>query len=160
MQVEPIGPLVGSTIEEAGLRHLPGLYIAEIQRDDGIIAAAKPNERLRADDVLILVGALDTVVDLRKIRGLTSPDDQARKLQVPAWKRTLVEAVVSSRCSLLGKINSRRTISIALSTRPSSRSHAVDESLSGKIGDVKLEVGRCVAVGSLAVVPASSTRVA
>ena len=45
VQVEEGGPLVGKTIEEAGLRHLPGLYIAEIQRDDGIIAAAKPNER-------------------------------------------------------------------------------------------------------------------
>ena len=82
---------------------MPGLYIAEIQRENGIIAAAKPNERLRANDVLILVGALESVVDLRKIRGLTTSDDQARKLQVPAWRRTLVEAVVSTRCALLGK---------------------------------------------------------
>ena len=39
VQVEANGPLVGRTIEDAGLRHLPGLYIAEIQREDGIIAA-------------------------------------------------------------------------------------------------------------------------
>ncbi|TWT94528.1 SLC13 family permease [Stieleria varia] len=140
MLIEPNGPLVGKTIEEAGLRHLSGLYIAEIQRADGTIAAAKPSETLRADDSLILVGALDTVVDLRKIRGLLSPDDQARKLQVPAWRRTLVEAVVSPRCSLLGKtIREGRfrshfgaaAVAIARGGRR----------LQGKIGDVRLEVG-------------------
>ena len=140
MQVDPHGPLVGKTIEAAGLRNLSGLYLAEIQRDDGVIAAAKPNERLRADDALILVGALDTVVDLRKIRGLTSPDDQARKLQVPAWRRTLVEAVVSSRCSLLGKsiregrFRSHFNAAVVAVARGGRK-------LSGKIGDVTLQVG-------------------
>ena len=102
MLVDPLGPLVGKSIEEAGLRNLPGLYIAEIQRGDDVIPA-KPQARLQADDALILVGALDSVVDLRKTRGLLTPDDQGRKLEVPAWRRTLVEAVVSPRCSLLGK---------------------------------------------------------
>ncbi len=140
MQVEPHGPLVGKTIEDAGLRSLSGLYLAEIQREDGVIAAAKPNERLRADDALILVGALDTVVDLRKIRGLTSPDDQARKLRIPAWRRTLVEAVVSSRCSLLGKtiregrFRSHFNAAVVAVARGGRK-------LSGKIGDVKLQVG-------------------
>ncbi len=140
MQVESGGPLVGRSIEDAGLRHLPGLYIAEIQREDGVIAAAKPNERLRANDVLILVGALESVVDLRKIRGLTTSDDQARKLQVPAWQRTLVEAVVSSRCGLLGKtiregnFRSHYNAAVVAVARG-------DKRLSGKLGDVRLEVG-------------------
>jgi di/tricarboxylate transporter len=140
MLVEPGGPLVGRTIEQAGLRHLPGLYVAEIQREYGVIAAAKPNERLRSGDVLILVGALDSVVDLRKIRGLATSDDQARKLQVPAWRRTLVEAVVSPRCSLLGKtiregrFRSHYNAAVVAVARG-------DKRLSGKLGDVRLEVG-------------------
>lgn len=140
MQVEPGGPLVGRTIEDAGLRHLPGLYIAEIQRADGTITAAKPQERLQSDDVLILVGALESVVDLRKIRGLATPDDQARKLQVPAWRRTLVEAVVSSRCALLnktirrGRFRSHYNAAVVAVARGGRQ-------LSGKIGDVRLEVG-------------------
>ena len=140
MQVEAGGPLVGRSLEEAGLRHLPGLYVAEIQRDDGVIAAAKPNERLRPDDVLILVGALDSVVDLRKIRGLSTPDDQARKLQVPAWRRTLVEAVVSPRCSLLGKtiregeFRSHYNAAVVAVARG-------DKRLEGKLGDVRLADG-------------------
>jgi di/tricarboxylate transporter len=140
VQVESGGALVGQTIEDAGLRHLPGLYIAEIQRDDGVIAAAKPNEVLRSNDVLILVGALESVVDLRKIRGLITPDDQARKLKVPAWKRTLVEAVVSPRCSLIGKtiregrFRSHYNAAVVAVARG-------DKRFSGKLGDIRLEVG-------------------
>ncbi|WP_442508987.1 SLC13 family permease [Novipirellula sp. SH528] len=140
MEVDHSGPLVGRTLQEAGLRHLPGLYVAEIQREDGVIAAAKPNEVLRANDVLILVGALDSVVDMRKIRGLTIPDGQARKLRVPTWQRTLVEAVVSSRCAMLGKtiregkFRSHYNAAVVAVARGGRR-------LTGKIGDVRLEVG-------------------
>lgn len=144
MQVEPGGPLVGKTIEDAGLRRLSGLYVAEIQRgtgdQDGRIVAAKPGELLREDDVLILVGALDSVVDLKKIRGLTTPDDQSRKLQVPAWRRTLVEAVVSPRCSSLGKsiresrFRSRYNAAVVAVARGGKR-------LAGKLGDVRLDIG-------------------
>ncbi|TWU55811.1 SLC13 family permease [Rubripirellula reticaptiva] len=140
VQVEPGGPLAGRTIEDAGLRHLPGLYIAEIQREDGTIAAAKPQEYLKDNDVLILVGALDSVVDLRKIRGLTTSDDQARKLKVPAWQRTLVEAVVSPRCGLLGKtiregrFRSHYNAAVVAVARG-------DKRLTGKLGDVRLETG-------------------
>ncbi|MEM6690334.1 MAG: SLC13 family permease [Planctomycetota bacterium] len=140
VQVESGGPLVGQSIERAGLRRLPGLYIAEIQRGDGKIVAAKPREVLQSEDVLILVGALDSVVDLRKIRGLIPTDDQARKLQVPAWRRTLVEAVVSPRCALLGKtiregnFRSHYNAAVVAVARG-------DKRLEGKLGDVKLEVG-------------------
>lgn len=140
VQVEAGGPLVGKTIDDAGLRNLPGLYIAEIQRADGTIAAAKPTERLNADDVLILVGNLESVVDLRKIRGLSTTDDQARKLRVPAWRRTLVEAVVAPRCGLLGKtirggrFRSHYNAAVVAVARG-------DKKLDGKLGDVRLEVG-------------------
>lgn len=140
MQVDATGPLVGRSIEKAGLRHLRGLYVAEIQRVDGTIAAAKPSERLRADDVLILVGAIESVVDLRKIRGLTTSDDQARKLAIPEWKRTLVEAVVSPRCALIGKtiragqFRSHYNAAVVAVARGENR-------LKGKLGDVRLEVG-------------------
>jgi di/tricarboxylate transporter len=140
MQVEAGGPLVGKTIEDAGLRNLSGLYVAEIQREDGVINAVAPGERLRAGDVLILVGALESVVDLRKIRGLATADAQTSKLNVPAWRRTLVEAVVSPRCALIGKtiregrFRSHYGAAVVAVARG-------DRRLTGKLGDVKLEVG-------------------
>lgn len=140
MQVETIGPLVGRTLQEAGLRALPGLYVAEIQRADGRIEPAKPEQRLYGDDVLILVGDVDSVVDLRKIRGLVTPGDQSRKLEIPAWRRTLVEAVVSSRCSLIGKtiregrFRSNFNAAVVAVARGGRR-------LDGKLGDVRIEPG-------------------
>ena len=38
MQVAARGPLEGKTIEEAGLRHLPGMYVVEIERA-GMVAS-------------------------------------------------------------------------------------------------------------------------
>ncbi|TWU10125.1 SLC13 family permease [Allorhodopirellula heiligendammensis] len=140
MQVVPLGPLVGKTIQQAGLRALPGLYVAEIQRADGRIEAAKPEQRIYGDDILILVGALESVVDLRKIRGLTTPDGQARKLEVPAWQRTLIEAVVSTQCSLIGKtirqgkFRSNYNAAVVAVARGGRR-------LMGKLGDVRIEPG-------------------
>ncbi|EMI52756.1 SLC13 family permease [Rhodopirellula sallentina] len=140
MQVDSTGPLVGRTIQQAGLRALPGLYVAEIQRADGRIEPAKPQQRLYGGDVLILVGALESVVDLRKIRGLTTPDGQSRKLEVPAWQRTLIEAVVSPRCSLIGKtiregkFRSNYNAAVVAVARGGQR-------LMGKLGDVRIEPG-------------------
>ncbi len=140
MVVTPGGALVGQTIEEAGLRHLPGLYLAEIERHDERLRAVAPSERLHAGDVLILVGMLESVVDLQKIRGLSPPDDQARKLGTPAWHRRLVEAVVSSRCMLLGQTirEGRFRTHYGAAVIAVARG---DRRLPGKLGDVRLEVG-------------------
>lgn len=40
MLVDPNGPPLGQTIEQAGLRQLPGMYLAEIERDGNILTAA------------------------------------------------------------------------------------------------------------------------
>jgi di/tricarboxylate transporter len=101
MRVEPAGGLVGKTIEDAGLRHLPGLFLAEVQRADEVLPAVGPHERLEADDLLVFVGVVDSVVDLRRIRGLAPAEDAALGLKEQPG-RCLIEAVVSSRCPLLG----------------------------------------------------------
>ena len=103
MTVEPNGPLVGKTIQEGGLRHLPGLYLAEIDRQGHALPAVGPNEKLQANDRLIFVGIVDSVIDLRKIRGLLPAEDHVFKLNAPQTYRTMIEAVVSDSCPLLGK---------------------------------------------------------
>jgi len=103
MTVDPEGPLVGQTIEKAGLRHLPGLFLAEIDRNGDVIPAVSSQERLQGRDRLVFVGIIESVVDLKKIRGLLTPDNQARKVDAPQTQRCLIEAVVSDRCPLVGK---------------------------------------------------------
>ena len=47
MLVEPTGPLVGKSIEQAGLRSLPNTFLAEIERNGEILAAVAPETILR-----------------------------------------------------------------------------------------------------------------
>lgn len=103
MIVDDNSPLIAKTIEQAGLRQLPGMYLAEIDRDGQILAAVSPREPLKANDRLVFVGIVESVVDLQKIRGLTPATDQVFKLDVPRPQRVLVEAVVSNSCPLIGK---------------------------------------------------------
>ena len=103
MVVEPNGPLVGQTIEQAGLRHLPGLYLIEIDRGGQILAAVRPDETLAAGDRLVFAGIVESVVDLRKMRGLLPATNQVEKIQADAVNRVLVEAVVSNSCPMVGR---------------------------------------------------------
>jgi di/tricarboxylate transporter len=140
MMVEEGSPLEGCRIEEAGLRCLPGLYLAEIERDGTILPAVEPYERLRASDRLIFVGAIESVVDLHRIRGLVPATDQVLKLEGDRKDRSFFEAVLSDTCPLVGKsVREGRfrthyhAAIIALARN--------GERLRGKIGDMVLRAG-------------------
>jgi di/tricarboxylate transporter len=103
MRVTPESPLIGQTIEQAGLRHLPGVYLMEINREKEVLAAVAPEERLQANDQLVFVGVVDSVVDLQRFRGLIPATDQVFKLAGLRSQRCLIEAVVSDTCPLIGQ---------------------------------------------------------
>ncbi len=134
------GPLVGQSVEKAGLRHLPGLFLAEIARADDVIPAVAPTEKLQADDRLVFVGIIESVVDLKKIRGLVPSDEQAATVNVPDTHRCLIEAVVSNRCPLIGKTirdgQFRSTYNAAVLAIARS-----GERINAKLGDVVLQPG-------------------
>ena len=140
MIVERDGPLVGRTVQQAGLRHLPGLFLVEIARGDDVLAAVGPAQRLEGGDRLVFVGIVASVVDLQRIRGLAPATDQVFKLAEPRTHRCLIEAVVSDQCPLLGKtiresrfrtVYNAAIIAVARSGRR----------LEGKIGDIALRTG-------------------
>ncbi len=140
MLVDEGSPLTGKTIEQAGLRHLPGLYLMEIEREDQVMAAPSPNVQLRSHDRLVFAGVVESVVDLQKIRGLTPATDQAFMLDKRRANRRLVEAVVSESNPLI-----RRTIREGrFRTRYNAAVIAVarhGERLNQKIGDIVLRAG-------------------
>lgn len=140
MIVQPAGPMVGQTIEEAGLRHLPGLFLAEIERGANILPAVGPTERLQENDRLIFVGIVESVVDLQKIRGLQPATNQVFKLNDPRTQRCLIEAVVSDRCPIAGKTirdgQFRRRYDAAVLAVARS-----GERINAKIGDIVLRAG-------------------
>ncbi len=103
MSVAAHSPLIGESIAQAGLRHLPGLYLIEIERKGRVIPAVSPDERLEKDDRLLFAGIVESIVDLQKIRGLEPATDQVLKIDSPREERRLIEAVVSNSCPLVGK---------------------------------------------------------
>lgn len=103
MLVEPGSAVDGKSIEGAGLRNLPGVFLAEIDRGGERLVAVGPEQVLHGDDRLIFVGLVGSVVDLQKIRGLLPATDQVFKLSDPRPNRLLAEAVVSDSSPLVGK---------------------------------------------------------
>jgi len=103
MLVESRSPLDGMSIEEAGLRQLPGLYLVEVERGGHILPAVAPETVLQGGDRLLFAGIVESVLDLQKIRGLTPATNQVFKLDAPRHQRCLVEAVVSESFPLLGR---------------------------------------------------------
>jgi len=140
MVVTPNGALVGQSIEAAGLRHLPGLYLVEIVRGEQVLAAVSPKEVLRGNDQLVFAGAVESIVDLHRMRGLQPATDQVFKLDSPRSERCLIEAVVSNTCPLIrktireGQFRTRYDAVVLAVARNGER-------LSGKIGDIRLQQG-------------------
>lgn len=102
MIVRPDCPLVGKTVQDAGLRQLPGLFLIEIDRDGHPVAPVEPDERLRANDRLVFTGVVSTIVDLQKTPGLVAAGDD-RPAFDPAARQDLCEAVVSTSSPLVGQ---------------------------------------------------------
>ncbi|MGH8497064.1 MAG: SLC13 family permease [Gammaproteobacteria bacterium] len=102
MRVEADSPLIGKSVEIAGLRHLPGLYLIEIERRGRLIPAVSPHEVLEAEDQLVFAGITDSIIDLQKMRGLSPATNQIFKLDSPRPNRRFIEAVVSPSSPVAG----------------------------------------------------------
>jgi di/tricarboxylate transporter len=140
MLVEEGSPMIGKSVEQAGLRHLPGAFLAEIERDDALFPAVAPTEVRRAGDRLLFVGVVDSVVDLVRLRGLVPAPEHLFKLSAPRPERRLVEVVVSDTCPIVGlpirdgRFRSRYTAVVIAVARNGDR-------LRGKIGNIELRSG-------------------
>ena len=103
MMVEDGSTLSGKTIEQAGLRQLPGLFLIEIDRQGQVMPAVSSHEVLHDGDRLVFAGIVESVIDLQKINGLKPASNQIYKLDSSRQDRVLVEAVVSDSCPLAGR---------------------------------------------------------
>ena len=141
MLVEPHCHLVGLTVEEAGLRHLPGLFLIEIEREGKIIAPVSPDETIRAADRLVFTGVVSTIVDLEKIPGLTPAADSSYVVSPSRQRgRRLCEVVVSPTSPLVG-LTIREANFRALYNAAVVAVHRSGERIRAKIGDIVLRPG-------------------
>ncbi len=140
MEIEMDSPLAGKSIEEAGLRQLPGMYLVEIDRDGRLITAVSPREVLREGDHLIFAGDVRSVVELKNIHGLRVAEKQVFKLNSGANSRCLVEVVISPNFPSLGQ--SIRDLRFRNQFAAAIIAVARDgERIKTKIGDIELKAG-------------------
>lgn len=139
MEVASDGALDGVTVENGGLRHLSGVFLAEIQRGGEVLAPARPDTRLRGGDRLMFVGQVDDVLDVQKIRGLRSTErEHALDLSEPG--HTFFEAVVSATSGIAGRTLKEvgfrgRYQAVVLGI------HRSGERIHAKLGDVRIRHG-------------------
>jgi di/tricarboxylate transporter len=102
--VAPGGPLVGQSVEQAGLRSLDRVYLVEIERNGNIVTAVPSEEILRGGDRLVFAGDTEAISDLLRINGIIpSPENgHSDTLNQNRAERSLVEAVVSTHCDAVG----------------------------------------------------------
>jgi di/tricarboxylate transporter len=140
MLVQEDSPLIGKNLEEAGLRNLPGAFLAEIERGGTVLPAVSPRVRLQANDRLLFVGVVDSMVELVRMRGLVPAPDQLFKLDAPRAERRFFEVVVSRSSPMVGvtiragKFRTRYDAVVIAVARNGGR-------VRGKVGDIEVRTG-------------------
>lgn len=137
--VTPGGPLDGQTVGAAGLRHLQGVFLVEIERAGETIAPATPATMLRGGDQLAFVGRVDMIRDLQVLRGLV-PAEQHHAAWLEGSEHTFFEVVVSGTSQLAGSTlkesNFRSRYQAAVLAL-----HRAGERVQAKLGEVRLRPG-------------------
>ena len=141
MLVQPECRLIGKTVEEAGLRHLRGLFLVEIDRGSEVLTPVTPEDLIHAGDRLVFTGVVTTIVDLEKIAGLVPAGDMTYEIHpLERRLRHLSEAVLSRSSPLIGRTvrqaNFRQRYNAAVVAV-----HRSGVRLRGKIGAIVLEAG-------------------
>lgn len=141
MLVQPGCALVGKTVEQAGLRQLPGLFLIEITRGDEAITPVTPSDVIQTHDRMVFTGVVGTIADLERIPGLVPAADITYEFQ-PAKRvqRQLAEAVLSRTSPVIGSTvrdaGFRQRYNAAIVAV-----HRGGERLGRKIGDIRLQAG-------------------
>ncbi|MBS3740885.1 MAG: anion permease [Candidatus Cloacimonetes bacterium] len=134
-------PHIGDTIKQAGLRHLKGLFLFQIIRDDRIITPVTPHEKIQEDDRLFFTGLPETIYELQKISGLKIVKKPHFNVSdVDSNKLKTYEAVVSNVSPLIGKTvresqfrKKYNAVILAI--------HRSGERINKKVGNIKLRFG-------------------
>ena len=141
MLVQPGCRLVGKRVSEAGLRHLPGLFLIEIDRGGEITGPVAPDEVILAEDRMVFTGVVSTIVDLEKIPGLVPAADTRYEVATgKQWARQLCETVISPTSPLIGQVV-RDADFRGLYDAAIVAVHRNGSRLPNKIGDIELHVG-------------------
>ena len=104
MKVSTDYPHINQSVEDAGLRHLNGLFLFQIERDGSVLAPVTPDEKIQLRDRLFFTGVPGTIVDLQKEPGLEVIRDVEFDIKnYDSNKYQTFEVVISSSSPLVGQ---------------------------------------------------------
>ncbi|MGZ5384340.1 MAG: SLC13 family permease, partial [Acidimicrobiia bacterium] len=139
MTVTTGGLLDGVTVDAAGLRHLAGVFLVEIDREGETFAAVGPDQVLHGSDRLRFAGRVDNVVDLQNLSGLTLAEQTHVDL-IDTRQAAHFQAVIG-----IGSFLSGRTLKeIGFRSRYQAAVvaiHRAGQRVDAKLGDIELRAG-------------------
>tara|TARA_B100001250_G_C19786772_1_gene784563 strand:- start:288 stop:2057 length:1770 start_codon:yes stop_codon:yes gene_type:complete len=138
------GPLVGKSVNDAGLRNLRRVYLVEIERAGSVISAVSSDEVLQGGDRLVFAGDTEAISVLLRINGIV-PSSSADEIHLDTNRpeRCLVEAVISPHCAAVGhaireaRFRERYGAVVLAVARDGQR-------IKGNLGAIKLQAGDTV----------------
>ena len=138
MSVVAGGPVDGSTVDEAGLRHLTGVFLVQVERAGSLVGAVGPGFALRGGDTLRFVGNAQEAADLQELPGIVPAAEAGGG--IPPGRMAFFEAVVGAGSILVGRslrdVGFRQRYQAAVLAI-----HRSDRRVLGKLGDAELKVG-------------------
>ena len=141
MRVEPGCRLAGLRVEEAGLRHLQGLFLVELVRNEEVISPVGPNQLIESGDILAFAGSVSTIVELERIPGLVPVADEGYEREARRRRgRLLCEAVISNQSPLVNKSIRDADFRAAYNAAVVAV-HRGGERLKGRVGDIVVRNG-------------------
>ena len=102
MRIDERGPLVGLTVEQAGLRNLSGVFLVAVHRTEEVLAPVGPELVLHGGDLLTFAGQADQVLDLHSKPGLVSAELE-HAIDFHGAGHTYFEVVIGPASSLVGR---------------------------------------------------------
>jgi di/tricarboxylate transporter len=144
MRVTHGGPIDGLSVGQAGLRHLEGVFLVQIERDGRQVAPVAPDDLLEGGDLLTFAGRVDQVVDLHRMGGLQSAESQHFEA-LAGSRHAFFEAVVGDSLSsgnpTLAEVGFRGRYGGAVVAI-----HRSGQRLNVKLGEVRLRLGDTLVV--------------
>jgi len=136
--VPPKSNLIGRSIEKGKLRNLKGLYLAQIIRQNELIAPVSPKEVIYEGDRLFFAGDTLTILELvEDKKNLSLPYGN---LMMQETENNIIEVIISSNSRLVHQTakssNFRKKYDAAIIAIQRN-----GEKLSGKLGEIDFKVG-------------------
>ncbi|MFC4698823.1 SLC13 family permease [Glaciecola siphonariae] len=127
--------LIGKSVEQNHLRNLPELFLIEVVRRNRVISPVSPDFVIQENDKLIFTGNVQKLENIEHIKGLTMFAEADGLLS-----ENLTEVIISNRAPIINK-TLKQVGFRALFDAAVVAIRRDGESISGKMGELKLQAG-------------------